>query len=1110
MEIPYTLEMHNPHQRRRTRLDGADFQPHRFFLLRTPLLPYDELEAWGAGLRAPDAISDPTTLQAAIEADRKKLRGWLRELLSRPVVIEALHIASPGLFEALEQWHRDPDSKKGQRAEESLARYALRMAARSTPFGMFAGCSLGRVGEPSRLQLAPQSSYRRHSRLDMGYLFSLAEELNQDHELRRSLRYRPSSSLYRAAGRLRYAEARYSGKDVDYHLVVVEPDDFLEAALARAAEGATPGEVAAAVAASDQDGEISVEEAETYVHELIDSQLLMSELWPAVTGPEAVHGLIEVLERIPGTTAGAAAARLRRAHEALEELDRSGLGADPRRYGEIADGLEPLPRRADRRRLYQVDLYKPAEVSLDPAVLDEIAHGIEVLHRFAVPNPAETLETFSHRFVERYGAQRLVSLAEAVDDEAGVGLPAMAVGADNSPLLQGLDFSRTDAAEKVHWGAREGLLLGKLLRARSDGASEIVIDDDDIERLATPRRIPVPDAFQAWATLAAADEDALAAGDFLVWIKTAFGPSGARVAGRFCHGDAEIACAVSEHLRAEEALDPDVVFAEVVHVPSGRLGNIASRPVLREYEIPYLGISGAPRERQIPVEDLLVTVEGSQVVLYSRRLRRRVMPRLTSAHNFSVGSLAVYRFLGLLQAQGVRPGINWQWRRPFEMLPFLPRVRCGRAILSRAQWVVPAEEIKDLAARRGADRYVAARRWRERHGIPRRIALGEDDMELLIDFDNTLSLDVFLADVKKSADIMLKEFWPDFDALPVRGPEGRFVNELIIPFARHRAPTRRRGRPFSDDEAERIFPPTSSWLYLKLYTGSATADVVLRETIAPLVSRALQSGAADRWFFLRYNDPQNHLRVRFGGDPARLRALVDWLPEFLDPLLHDGRIWKWQLDTYEREIERYGGPESIEISEWIFTADSELVLAALDELEGDRGADWRWRLALVGIDRLLADFGFDLAARRDLTAALRRGFGEEFAVGADLTQQLAQRLREHGEELYSLLTAGTVAPEHPLAGSLAALDRRSAKLAPLVAQLRALESEGKLTAPVESLVTSYLHMFVNRLIRSDARAHELVLYDLLHRLTVSRLARTNAAPAEPTPQGSGPMPAPAS
>ena len=72
------------------------------------------------------------------------------------------------------------------------------------------------------------------------------------------------------------------------------------------------------------------------------------------------------------------------------------------------------------------------------------------------------------------------------------------------------------------------------------------------------------------------------------------------------------------------------------------------------------------------------------------------------------------------------------------------------------------------------------------------------------------------------------------------------------------------------------------------------------------------------------------------------------------PLLAGGILWKIQLDTYEREVERYGGAEGVALAERIFQADSETVLEILEMLEeGDAGVDERWRLALRGIDMLL-------------------------------------------------------------------------------------------------------------------------------------------------------------
>src|SRR5262249_37635552 len=150
------------------------------------------------------------------------------------------------------------------------------------------------------------------------------------------------------------------------------------------------------------------------------------------------------------------------------------------------------------------------------------------------------------------------------------------------------------------------------------------------------------------------------------------------------------------------------------------------------------------------------------------------------------------------------------------------------------------------------------------------------------------------------------------------------------------------------------FPPGSEWLYVKLYTGPAILDQVLRDVVGPLVETVLRAGAVDRWFFIRYGDPDWHLRLRFHGEPARLHpAVLPALQAAAAPLLAGGRAWRLQLDTYEREVERYGGPEGIVLAERLFHADSEAILALAGLLAEDARGDLRWRLALVGMHLLL-------------------------------------------------------------------------------------------------------------------------------------------------------------
>src|SRR6185295_11982695 len=216
----------------------------------------------------------------------------------------------------------------------------------------------------------------------------------------------------------------------------------------------------------------------------------------------------------------------------------------------------------------------------------------------------------------------------------------------------------------------------------------------------------------------------LDAGRFEVLWRGAGGPSGARILGRFCHADAELSALTIEHLRAEEAHRPNAIFAEIVHLPQGRIGNILARPVLRDHEIPFLGRSGAPADKQIPVSDLRVSVEGQRIILRSARLGKEVVPRLTSAHNFVRGSLGVYRFLCMLQSQGTVGGVSWSWDALDGAL-FLPRVTSGRLVLQRASWWMLESEIKELVAAKGTARWKAVQAWRARRKLPRLLLLAD-------------------------------------------------------------------------------------------------------------------------------------------------------------------------------------------------------------------------------------------------------------------------------------------------------------------------------------------------------------------------------------------------
>ncbi|MCH9687447.1 MAG: lantibiotic dehydratase [Deltaproteobacteria bacterium] len=1037
-------------------------------VLRTPALPLSAFTRWG----------DTARLDRSPDALRRELRAWIEQ----PRIRDALYVASPSLVESLHLLDSGHDSPRGQAVERAVVRYLARMCGRATPFGMFSGVCPVKAGGP-RTSLSLGGHDGRRTRIDNDYMFRLLQALGRDARLRAEIAYRTNSSLYRVAGRIRYAEAVETGNGRQYRLVGVEPDAYLDRVLARAQAGATLDELIAAL--DDDDTEHDRDDARAFVEELIEAQLLESPLQVPVTGPEPLDGVIEQLDR---TAAGRPYARvLDGVRQQLSTIDRRGPGVEPSCYEAVARQLEALPVEVERAHLFQVDMVRDAEATIDDPFVGEVLAAVEALHAIAARDNRSELDAFSRAFQARYG-DREVPLLEALDDDVGVGFGAPPLpGGPAAPLLEGLGFPGRGGPSTASWSRAHTRLLLRL-DALPMGAEELVLDADDVDAMRIePAPAPLPDAFATVVSVAHVDGQRR-----VVMRSGAWGPSGARTSGRFCHLSPGIRRGVVEHLRAEEALRPDAVFAEIAHLSEGRVGNVLCRPTLRDHEIVLLGCSGAPADRQLSLDDLRVRIEQGRIVLRSARLDREVLPRLSTAHDFGRRSLAVYRLLGELQTQGTASG-GFDWG-PLSALPGLPRVRLGNAVLAVARWRLSAETLEPLVrvvAGKPVDaadtRSRRARAWslvqqlRAEYGLPRLLTLVDGDNKLLVDLDNILSVYATVTLLRAGRDALFEEVYPGPDQLLAHSPAGGHVHELSLSFVR---------KPSVDIGAQPSrtvtmaraavprFDPGGPWLYVRLFGGAATHDEVLTEVIAPLTEATRRDGVCDRWFFLRYDDPAPHLRVRWHGPPQRLLAeLLPALTDALAPWRSSGAVWKVELDGYEPEVERYGGSEAMGAVERLFEADSDAVLGMLG-LVRDGGEALRWRLAMLGVDAMLRDFGLERARRLALLERVRDAFGQELGMGRDQRRQLGQRFRRERGWMQAALGDGAVSAMVAVHELLVA---RGHAAQPHIARLDALEAAHSLP--------SLLHMHCNRVLRAAPRHHELVIYDLLARYYRSELAR---------------------
>ena len=263
--------------------------------------------------------------------------------------------------------------------------------------------------------------------------------------------------------------------------------------------------------------------------------------------------------------------------------------------------------------------------------------------------------------------------------------------------------------------------------------------------------------------------------------------------------------------------------------------------------------------------------------------------------------------------------------------------------------------------------------------------------------------------------------------------------------------------------------------------------------IGPLSRKLVASGAIDRWFFIRYADPDEHVRWRLhvaaGTGVARVQRRIETAAA---ALISAGRTRRLVFDTYDREVERYGGPAGIEAAERCFWADSEAVLDVLDSLgDSNAGADLRWQVAIPGVDALLTDFELDLEAKLRLMQKQRAAFGREFRAEAALGRQLGVKFRGVRADLEKLLEPATAATSPDVWRD--ALSERSTRTRAELSALHSSARAGLLDSTLTRLAAHFVHMHLNRLFRAQQRAHELTIYDFLVRLYDARLARRRAS-----------------
>ncbi len=736
------------------------YQPFETFVFRTPHIPFNEFEK-------------------NIKHLETNKSNW-HEFLQNKVLQEAIFLATPVLYEEIQKFLSGTltSPKEIDKLKLSVLRYYTRMSTRCTPFGLFAGFSLGQLGDISEIELVPSNLYSRYTRLDMNYLCNLSQDLGKQPEVRQYLKYFPNSSLYPLGDKLRYVEYYFQNAKRIHNITSVDNSEYLENIVSKASEGCKIEDLAVLLI----DDDISKEEATEFIHELIDSQLLVSELEPAVTGKDFLRQLNHVLQSLPLENQETKS-KIEKLISLLNQIDSNHIGDTLPLYASIEENVKDLETTYEAKFLFQTDMFKPVNKAvLDKKIAQNIQEALELMNKLTLAPTETLLSKFAENYYERYEDKEM-PLLEVLDTENGIGYQ-QSMG-DISPLLAGYVLPMQQSGQQdVKWNRIQSVLHKKFMEAYKINAYEVEIEDKDFDFL-TANWNDLPPTLSCMCEIFSTYEE-----NPMLYVHGSGGSSAANLLGRFCHVSQELENYVKEMTTLEQSQNPDVLYAEIVHLPESRIGNILLRPVLRPYEIPYLGKSSVENEFQIPLSDLYISVKGRKVFLRSKRLNKEIIPRMSTAHNYSFNSMPAYHFLCDMQTHGLRGGIGFRWGNLANEYEFLPRVKYKNVIISLAKWTIKTENCplipkggKETSEVKPQINLEDVHTWRKEKQIPRYVVLPDGDNELFVDMESILSLQTLYSTIKKRQAFQLEEFPFDKGNAIIKDIDRNvFTNELVFGF----------------------------------------------------------------------------------------------------------------------------------------------------------------------------------------------------------------------------------------------------------------------------------------------------------------------------------------
>ncbi|WP_169306828.1 lantibiotic dehydratase [Pedobacter polaris] len=653
---------------------------------------------------------------------------------------------------------------------------------------------------------------------------------------------------------------------------------------------------------------------------------------------------------------------------------------------------------------------------------------------FKVPQNTD-LSNFKSEFVKRFEHKEM-SLAQLMDPEIGIGYGNLAQLSGTDILVDEIKNLKGNILEKqINYGKLQQFLLKKMLANVTIDLNEFEVEEKGNSML--------PNTFSLIFHLYHGKPVLAHTG----------GSTANALLGRFTIVNQEFENDARAIADLEMNANSNVLFFDIAYQAENKVDNVNRRKQLYPYELPILTWSDT--NNPLDLNDILVAVEQNEVILKSKSLGKRLIPRIPSAYNYTRSDLAVYRFLCDIQCQGLLTSFNFKLQDFFPGLVYYPRVNFKEIIISPAMWLLPSSALNDITS---------ISNWLAAQHIDKIFKVGYADQSLSFDPKKKEDLWALLNYSKQQDEIYITEaLLAEVDY--IKDEENNLYSPQYIVNYYHQDRVYNPSSP-KPNEPVQFYLPGSEWLYFEIYCHPAKSNSILLGLIRNYLN--INKIHLKKWFYIRYTDPKPHIRLRLHLKNTNLGfILIQALQKLVEPEMQKGLITDFKLQTYHKENQRYGS-KKIDLIEQFFKEDSIYALFLVKHST----SDYQLMINATHVVKELCELCFEtLEEQISFVKKMAKSFAEEMNLEATSFKKINTNFNQ---------LKGNLAKEiiqRPIG--------INKKWKNLFSKLM-VSCEDQ--AVKQTLLADLIHMHINRLFLADQRIYETIIYHYLIRILHTKLA----------------------